>query len=779
MIKKIISIFCFLFLLLNIVGCTKKYTVTFKDYDGSLLKEVIVRKGNDAEAPKDPSRDGYLFTGWSESYTDIKDNKIIVAQYEKVKEEIKKYTVSFVTNSDTLIEEQYVEKGDRIIEPIKPIKDGYTFDGWYIGDEKWSFVGYSVIKNITLEAKWQLNTYNITYDLNGGTLSESNPTTYTVEDEFTLNKPEKENYTFVGWTSNKIKNPVLNLKICNEISDKYFVANYEPNMYTIKFDTNGGNKIKDIKFPFYETNIGLPIPTKEGHKFLGWYENEQLVDSIDSRNYNLVAKWISQNELNVQAVLDSIFFDETLLAELKWNLTLVKKNGKYPDVKIEWSSSETDLIDADGTVTRPALDDPRAVDGKVEVTLTVTASQGEAKGSKTFKAYVLGEKRINVATIKNIIDSFYTIMQENNVVFNGKTKDYAINATITGEVLIVLGTKGFFISDGTGLIYVYSANPTVKVGDVVTVNAGVYAYYGACQFGSNVSYEAVADQDFADLTFEQTTIDDYTEELDSARDNAGLIVDLNKMAKYSGYGVELYAKVGKGNQGTNDTYYLEDPYTGEKVALYYYTTADYETQFDALVGKYVNIKVFTYDYYIANSMYRVLYCGQAITEAAAPDLGDSVVLTSADLFAGCTGTAYAGYNGEHTLDGVTYKTNQAMIAQGASATGVEGYFQLQAEKGTIANTTAYAKAVKTIVITFWNTYDTPNMPTLKAGATADSLTEVTANLSAGTLTGVKNASGYEYYEYTITYTLPEGCYFWEIASATKGIKYFVEIVLGF
>ena len=120
-----------------------------------------------------------------------------------------------------------------------------------------------------------------------------------------------------------------------------------------------------------------------------------------------------------------------------------------------------------------------------------------------------------------------------------------------------------------------------------------------------------------------------------------------------------------------------------------------------------------------------------------------------------------------------------MVAQGSSAVGVEGYFQLQASKGTIANKTAYSKAVKTVVITFWNTYAEPNMPTLKAGATADALTEVTAQLSAGKLTGVKNSSGYEYYEYTITYTIPEGCYFLEIASATSGAKYFSQIVLGF
>ena len=332
-----------------------------------------------------------------------------------------------------------------------------------------------------------------------------------------------------------------------------------------------------------------------------------------------------QHQANVNAVLDSIFFDETLLSEVKGNVTFVQQNGKYPDVKIEWTTSELDIVDAQGKVTRPALDDSRIKEGTeyVEVTATVKASQGEAEGTKSFVLCVYGEPKMDVTNIKNIKKSFYSLMQQNDVVFNGKTQDLAISAEITGEVLIVLGTKGFFISDGTGLMYVYSANPTVKVGDVVTVSAGVYAYYGACQFGSNVSYEAAAAQDFAELTFADSTIDAYTAELDSARDSEGKIADLNKMVKYSGEGLNLYAKLGKGNQGTNDTYYLEDPVTAEKVALYYYTTADYEAQLDALVGKYINIKVFTYDCYSTNSMYRVLYSGKEITEAAAPELTDA------------------------------------------------------------------------------------------------------------------------------------------------------------
>ena len=117
----------------------------------------------------------------------------------------------------------------------------------------------------------------------------------------------------------------------------------------------------------------------------------------------------AQHQANVNAVLatfDSVGVDS--LEEVTGDLLfVVKQNQKYPEVKIEWTSSEADIIATDGKVTRPALDDPRAVDGKVEVTLTVTASQGEAKGTKEFKVYVLGEQKLEVNTIKTAKTSFY------------------------------------------------------------------------------------------------------------------------------------------------------------------------------------------------------------------------------------------------------------------------------------------------------------------------------------------------------------------------------------
>ena len=81
-----------------------------------------------------------------------------------------------------------------------PTKEGYnTFAGWYNGDTAYNFTE-AVTQNITLKAKYgDPKTYNISYDLDGGTAT--NPTSYTVEcDAITLNNPVKPGYTFTGWS---------------------------------------------------------------------------------------------------------------------------------------------------------------------------------------------------------------------------------------------------------------------------------------------------------------------------------------------------------------------------------------------------------------------------------------------------------------------------------------------------------------------------------------------------------------------------------------------------
>ena len=58
------------------------HTVTFKDWDGTVLKTQEVQYGGDAEAPADPTRTGYTFTGWDKEFTNITADLVVTAQYE-------------------------------------------------------------------------------------------------------------------------------------------------------------------------------------------------------------------------------------------------------------------------------------------------------------------------------------------------------------------------------------------------------------------------------------------------------------------------------------------------------------------------------------------------------------------------------------------------------------------------------------------------------------------------------------------------------------------------
>ena len=91
-----------------------------------------------------------------------------------------------------------------------PTKVGYTFAGYYTeqngnGTQYYTADGTGtkncdLTSDITLYAAWEVVTYTITYELDGGVNAESNPNSYTIETEtITLSEASKDGYTFIGW----------------------------------------------------------------------------------------------------------------------------------------------------------------------------------------------------------------------------------------------------------------------------------------------------------------------------------------------------------------------------------------------------------------------------------------------------------------------------------------------------------------------------------------------------------------------------------------------------
>lgn len=83
----------------------EKYTVTFVDHDGTILKETLVEKGKTAAAPMNPSRVGYEFVGWDKTLRNIRENQTITASYEIIH-----YTITYNPNISTIKEESWESK---------------------------------------------------------------------------------------------------------------------------------------------------------------------------------------------------------------------------------------------------------------------------------------------------------------------------------------------------------------------------------------------------------------------------------------------------------------------------------------------------------------------------------------------------------------------------------------------------------------------------------------------------------------------------------------------
>ena len=157
-----------------------------------------------------------------------------------------------------------------------PTKPGYTFKNWKDSSENVyeSGTSYTIFESKTLNAVWDVITYNITYDLNGGSLEtgKTNPTTYTVEsDDITLNNPIKVGYNFSGWQldgQESAQNPCVISK--GSIGDRKYIAkwaNADDIEYKIEYyyQTNGAYTTKPNTIIKYGTT-GEAITLTEDEK---------------------------------------------------------------------------------------------------------------------------------------------------------------------------------------------------------------------------------------------------------------------------------------------------------------------------------------------------------------------------------------------------------------------------------------------------------------------------------------------------------------------------------
>lgn len=162
---------------------------------------------------------------------------------------------------------------------------GYSADAYHLEAEGCKLVmndnGTYTLSDITRNAVLTAvpNTFKISYDLTGGKLSIANPEEYTFEtDDITLVNPEREGYTFKGWTSAESSEPETSVTIKKgSTGNRTYTAQWEAKIYSITYDLNGGIFTEDVNPKEYtvETeDFTLANPKKVGYIFKGWVSTE-------------------------------------------------------------------------------------------------------------------------------------------------------------------------------------------------------------------------------------------------------------------------------------------------------------------------------------------------------------------------------------------------------------------------------------------------------------------------------------------------------------------------
>lgn len=151
------------------------------------------------------------------------------------------------------------------IKNIK-INSGYT-----LNSNTNNFVG-TLSNNTTINLSFSTNSYTISYDLNGGSISNETKS-YTVEsDTFTLPIPTKPAHAFVGWTGTGLSEPTQIVKIeKGSTENRSYTANWVVTSFSISYNLNGGSiENASNSYSIDSETFTLPKPTKIGYRFTGW-----------------------------------------------------------------------------------------------------------------------------------------------------------------------------------------------------------------------------------------------------------------------------------------------------------------------------------------------------------------------------------------------------------------------------------------------------------------------------------------------------------------------------
>lgn len=182
------------------------YTITFDSYGGSSVASITQDYGTSVTAPANPTRAGYTFDTWCSDtgleapYTFSTMPSGGITLYAKWT--VNQYTITFNSNGGSSVDPITQNYLTYVSAPTPPSKSNYTFAGWFSDEGLTTAYTFNTmpLDGITLNAKWVVNQYTITFDSFGGTIV--NAITQAYGSSVTApTPPTRTGYGFDGWYS--------------------------------------------------------------------------------------------------------------------------------------------------------------------------------------------------------------------------------------------------------------------------------------------------------------------------------------------------------------------------------------------------------------------------------------------------------------------------------------------------------------------------------------------------------------------------------------------------
>ena len=328
-------------------------------------------------------------------------------------------------------------------------------------------------------------TYSIQYDMGGGTNSSFNPSAYNIENStITLSHPTRTGYTFIGWTGTGLAEREMNVVIsAGSYGDRTYTAHWQANSYTVSLDANGGEVSFDTLQVTYDATYNLPVPSRTGYTFAGWFADEILYSGGIWRvadDVELIASWTPNTDTvyTVNHYWQNITDDEYTLYETE-TLRGTTDTSVTPSTEMYTGftapQAQTVNVDPDGSrivnyyYTRNYYTVTVVGNGGTNNTITQKyQSVIDTTNWTTRDGYTLGGLYTDLSLTTLYTDK--TMPAENKTVYA-----YWTGENVASDFEYTSGTNGITITGYTGISTIVKIPEQIGGRDVVAIAASAFA----------------------------------------------------------------------------------------------------------------------------------------------------------------------------------------------------------------------------------------------------------------------------------------------------------------